>query len=142
MALTNEPCARLLASQPPTPIALLNPALDNQSSRVVHGEVTLTWPYNSIKNTVAFLLAEPDVRLRRVKGQVRVELHGAAAKAVAECGLGGGDDVTLSLNGAEWAKDDSPRRIPGARLDWQLQFTGKLVLQVSLETVFCRILRY
>jgi hypothetical protein len=135
MAFPDDACARL-TSQPATPIALLNPALDNQSSRVVHGEVTLTWPYNSIKNTVAFLLAEPDVRLRRVKGQVRIELRGAAAKAVAECGLGGGDNVILSLDGAEWVGDESPGRIPGARLDWQLQFMGKLALQVSMPNTF------
>jgi len=136
MALTDETCAGLLASQSPTPIALLSPGIDNQASRVVQGEVTITWPYNRVKNTLAFLLAEPDVLLRRVRGQVRVELHGAAAKAVAECGLGGGDNVKLSLNGVEWAKDESPGRIPGARLDWQLQFAEKLVLQVSMAGGF------
>jgi len=134
MASTEDPCARFLASQPPTPIAQLNPGLPNQASRVVRGEITITWPYNRVANTVAFLLAEPDVRLRRVKGQVRVELHGTAAKAVAGCGLGGGDEVLFCLDGAEWAKDESPGRIPSARLEWQIQFAEKLVLQVRVDS--------
>ncbi|KAK3359704.1 hypothetical protein B0T25DRAFT_106930 [Lasiosphaeria hispida] len=124
--------ASLLASGTATPIAQLNPDLADQASRVVRGEVTITWPYNRVKNTIAFLLAEPDVRLRRAKGQVRIELHGPSAKAIADCGLGGGDEVLFSLDSVEYAKDESPGRIPGARLDWQLQFTNKLILQAKL----------
>jgi hypothetical protein len=120
-----------LASLTLTPIAQLDPNLPDQPSRAVRGEVTITWPYNRVRNTIAFLLAEHDVRLRRAKGQVRVELHGPAAKAVADCGLGGGDQVQFSLDGADWAKDESPGRIPGARVDWQIQFTERLVLQVG-----------
>ncbi len=135
MASTDDDaCARLLASQTQTPIAQLNPDLPDQASRTVRGEVTITWPYNRVKNTFAFLLAEPDVRLRRAKGQVRVELQGPAAKAVSESGLGGGDQVVFSLDGADWSKDESPGRIPGARLDWQLQFSEKLTFQVRVES--------
>ncbi|KAK3365907.1 hypothetical protein B0T24DRAFT_405772 [Lasiosphaeria ovina] len=121
----------LLASRMPTPIAQLNPDFPDQASCVVRGEVTITWPYSIVNRTFAFLLAEPDVLLRRVRGQVRIELHGSSAKAVADCGLGGGDEVYIGLDGVRWAKDDSPGRIPGARLDWQLQFDEKLVLKVN-----------
>lgn len=116
-----------------TPIAQLDPELPNQHSRSVRGEVTITWPYNRVTHTLAFLLAEPDVRLRRTKGQVRVQLHGPSAKAVADCGLGACDEVLLSLEGVEWTKDESPGSIPGARIDWQLQFNKKLVLQAKLN---------
>ncbi|KAH7632981.1 hypothetical protein B0T09DRAFT_332593 [Sordaria sp. MPI-SDFR-AT-0083] len=122
-----------LESRTVTPIAQLDPELPDQNSRSVRGEVTITWPYNRVTHTLAFLLAEPDVRLRRTKGQVRVQLHGPSAKTVADCGLGAFDEVLLSLDGVEWTKDESPGRIPGARVDWQLQFNQKLVLQVKLN---------
>lgn len=113
------------------PIADLNAELHRQDSRIVRGEVTIIWPYNSVTNSLAFLLAESDVRLRRAKGLVRVLLKGSSAKAVADSGLGGGDEVVLSLDGVEWGKDDSPGRSSGARVDWQLQFGEKLLLQVG-----------
>ncbi len=130
MASTESSCASLLATRTVTPISQLRPDLSEQASRSVRGEITITWPYNRVNNTIAFLIAEPDVRLRRNKGQVRIELHGSSAKAVVDCGLGGGDQVLFCLDGAQWAKDESPGRIPGARLDWQLQFTERLALQV------------
>ena len=121
--------ASLLASRSPTPIAQLGPDLPDQPSRALRGQVTITWPFNSVTQTFAFLVAEPDVRLRRANGQVRVELHGPSAKAVLSSGLGGGDDVLISLEGAEWDRDESPGR-PGARIGWQLRFSRKLALQV------------
>ncbi|KAL2136372.1 hypothetical protein VTI74DRAFT_4016 [Chaetomium olivicolor] len=131
MAPLNGDSAALLASRTATPIAELGPDLSDQLSRVVRGEITITWPYNSVKNTFAFLLAEPDVRLRRAKGQIRVELQGASAKAASDCGLGAGDELLFSLDGVEWVNDASPGRIPGARVEWQMQFNEKLVLQVK-----------
>jgi len=121
-----------LASRTPTPIAQLNPDLPDQTSRVVRGDVTITWPYNSVTQRFAFLLAEPDVRLRRSKGQIRVELQGPSAKAAAECGIGAGDELLFSLAGAEWSTDPAPGRIPGARVEWQLQFSKKLASQVRI----------
>ncbi|KAK4241448.1 hypothetical protein C8A03DRAFT_12316 [Achaetomium macrosporum] len=131
MASVNGDSAAQLASQTPTPIAQLNPELSDQSSRVVRGEITITWPYSFVNRTFAFLLAESDVRLRRARGQVRIEFRGPSAKAASECGLGAGDELLFSLEGVEWAKDVSPARIPGARVEWQLQFNEKLVLQVK-----------
>jgi hypothetical protein len=113
-----------------TPIAHLNPDLSDQEKRVVFGEVTLVWPYNSVTQTLAFLLAEPDVLLRRTKGQVRVQIRGPSATRVAECKLGGGDTVALFLDGVNWGKDNSAVRVPATRLEWQLEFAGKLKLQV------------
>ena len=132
MATTNGDGAANLASLSGIPIAQLNPDLPNQAARAVRGEVTITWPYNSVTKKLAFLIAEPDVRLRRAKGQIRIELQGPSAKTASESGLGAGDELLFSLDGAEWSKDASPGRIPGARVEWQLQFNQKLALQVRI----------
>ncbi|CAK7235333.1 hypothetical protein SBRCBS47491_009257 [Sporothrix bragantina] len=127
--------AAFLAGAALIPIAQLNPDLSassNDTPRAVRGEVTIVWPYNSVQRSLAFLLAEPDVRLRRSKGQIRVQLYGASASAVADSGLGGGDEVLLSLAGAGWAKDESSLKLPGSRVEWQLEFKGRLVLQAKV----------
>ncbi len=117
------------------PIAQLGPdqaAANQQAGRAVRGEVTVVWPYNSVSRSLAFLLADSDVRLRRSKGQIRVQLHGPSAEAVAQSGLGGGDSVVLGLDGARWSKDESSVKLPGSRVEWQLVFYGKLVLQAAV----------
>ncbi|ORY71677.1 uncharacterized protein BCR38DRAFT_417716 [Pseudomassariella vexata] len=114
-------------SDKPTRIAQLNP----QTGSSVRGVVTIVWPYNSVNNSIAFTLAEPEFRLRLSKGQVRVNFAGSSAKSVADCGLGPGDEVLISLEGAEWEKADQSR-VPGANIDWQLKFSEKLLLQVNL----------
>jgi hypothetical protein len=124
----------LINSSVATPIAQLTPSLVDQSKRSIQGEVTITWPYSSGKQTAAFLLAEPDIRLRRVKGSARIQLRGACARAVADLGLGGGDEAIISLDGAEWAQDDTVPPSQVSRLEWQLTFSRRLYLQVGLNT--------
>ncbi|KAL2177981.1 uncharacterized protein P884DRAFT_242113 [Thermothelomyces heterothallicus CBS 202.75] len=131
MASVDGDIAASLASQTSTPIAQLSPDLPDYPSRVVRGVVTITWPYNSVTQKFAFLLAERDVRLRRAKGQIRIELQGLSAKAASDCGIGAGDELLFSLAGAEWSPDPAPGRIPGARVEWQIQFSQKLALQVK-----------
>lgn len=123
-----------LASLTVTRIADLHPDIPDPTTRAVRGEITITWPYNSVTNKYAFLVVEPDVLLRRNKGQVRVELCGPAAKALAQSNLGGGDEVIFSLDGVKWTDDESPGRIPGARLQWQLGFSKRLNIQVRIST--------
>lgn len=115
-------------------IADLTPEIQDSASRAVRGVVTITWPYNSVKGTFAFILAEPDYRLRRSKGQVRINLNGASAKAAGESGLSSGDEVLVSLDGAEWEPEQTKKRqsLPGAGIDWQLKFSDKLILQVII----------
>lgn len=120
----------LLEHKTPTAIADLSPDLSDQNLRAVTGEVTLVWPYNTATKSLAFLLADPDARRRRQKGQVRVQLSGPSAKAVAGIRLGAGDTVAIALDGIDWVKDSSIVRVPGSRVDWQLQFSDKLILQV------------
>ncbi|KAI0023604.1 hypothetical protein F4780DRAFT_728734 [Xylariomycetidae sp. FL0641] len=129
--------SRQLEAAQRTPIAELGPELLDLATRAVRGVVTITWPYSSVKNTFAFILAEPDFRLRRNRGQVRVNLAGAAAKAAKAADLGPSDEVLLSLDGATWEAEQIKKRqsLPGTELEWQLQFAEKVKLSVkSSET--------
>ncbi|KAI1503542.1 hypothetical protein F5X99DRAFT_374644 [Biscogniauxia marginata] len=129
---TSDPLQNLEAAKQ-TAIAELAPDLPEPVTRAVRGLVTITWPYNSVKNTFAFILAEPDFRLRRNKGQVRVNFSGAAAKVAGESGLGSNDEVLLSLEGVEWEAEEVKKRqtLPGAGIDWQLRFSDKILLSVK-----------
>ncbi|CAG9999768.1 unnamed protein product [Clonostachys byssicola] len=113
----------------PTPIAQLQPGLSDTASHVVDGEVTITWPFSIVTKSVAFKLAEHDFLLRRNKGQVRVEFHGAAGKAVAATGIGGGDKVRLSLAGVEWT-EGAPASTRPDTLQWQMNFSSRLRMRV------------
>jgi hypothetical protein len=119
-----------LEAATPTPIAQLDPGLQNLESHVVQGVVTIFWPYSLVTRTVAFLLAEHDVLLRRRGGQIRVQFGGAAAKAVAASGLGGGDEVKLSLEGVVWERNKNPISAPASGHEWELRFSPKALLQV------------
>lgn len=130
MAPTDNEVEQLLASKNATPIAQLTPDLADPATRKVYGEVTVTWPYSALTKRFAFILAEPDFRLRRDKGLVRIQLNGPSAENVGKWELGSGDEVMVALDGVEWAKDDEPARPPGSRLEWQLKYAGKLVLKV------------
>jgi len=115
------------------PIANLSPDLPDASTKSVRGVVTITWPYNSVNRTFAFNLAEPDFRLRRNKGQVRVNFTGRIAKAVGSCRLGSNDEVLLSLDGSAWEGEETSRRqsLPGMALGWKLIYTKKLFLKIT-----------
>ncbi|PTB67939.1 hypothetical protein BBK36DRAFT_1114653 [Trichoderma citrinoviride] len=119
----------LLRTAEATPIAKLSPAIADAAAVVVEGVVTVTWPYSTVRKSVAFILAERDPLHRRDKGQLRVEFDGAAGKALAGSGLGGGDEVRLSLDGARWEETEASVRRPGI-LEWQLRFSNRLLLKV------------
>ncbi|KAI1122125.1 hypothetical protein F5Y10DRAFT_254773 [Nemania abortiva] len=115
------------------PIAELCPDVADPASKAVGGVVTITWPYNKVKGTFAFTLAEPDFRLRRNKGQVRVDFTGRAATAVGDCGLGSNDEVLISLAGAAWEAESTNKRrsLPGAEIGWKLVFSETVLLRVK-----------
>lgn len=112
------------------PIAELAPTIPASDAKAVKAIVTLIWPYSSSTKSCAVLLAEHDFRLRRRKGQVRVRFSGRSARAVAESGIGIGDEVTLGLSGAKWLADAGEVKTPGRSVDWELLYGCKLVLQV------------
>lgn len=123
----------LLETARTIPIADLCPDLSDPNTKAVSGVVTITWPYNKVKGTFAFNLAEPDFRLRRNKGQVRINFTGRAAKAVGDSGLGGNDEILLSLRGAAWEAEEVDRRrsLPGADLGWRLVYSQSLMLRIK-----------
>lgn len=112
------------------PIAQLTPLLNAPASRCIKAVVSLTWPYSSATGAIAFLLSEPDFRLRRVRGQVRVQFAGSSAKSVAKAGIASGDEITLCLDGVEWLETQDRVATPGRGVDFELKFTERLHLQV------------
>ncbi|KAB8292153.1 hypothetical protein EYC80_007896 [Monilinia laxa] len=115
------------------PIAQLTPSLPASASRSVKAVVTLTWPYSSRTGSVAFLLAEPDFRLRRTRGQVRVQFSGSAANIIAKSGIASGDEVVLCLDGVEYIEVEAPNATPGRGVEFELKFTERLLLQFRPE---------
>jgi hypothetical protein len=128
--------ADFLASTTQIPIAELYPLLSAPATRSIRAIVTLIWPYSSSNSSFTVLLAEPDFRLRRSRGQVRVRFLGFSAKTVFETGIGSGDEIILSLEGVEWAEDKSANQTPGRGIEWELKFTERLLLQV--RAIRCR----
>jgi hypothetical protein len=133
--LTMEPPAETngkatIESTAHIPIAQLTRLLAAPASRSIKAIVTLTWPYSSATGSVAFLLSEPDFRLRRTRGQVRVQFAGSSAKQVAKSGIASGDEVILCLEGVEWVEDENRISTPGRGVEFELKFTERLLLQV------------
>ncbi|KAJ6788714.1 hypothetical protein PWT90_02436 [Aphanocladium album] len=120
-----------LDAQTPTPIAQLTPELPDRESRVIDGVVTITWPYSIVTRSAAFILAEHDFRLRHARGQLRLEFHGPVGQRIADAGIGGGDGLRISLEGAQWEAHKSQTRVPGTILEWQFRFTSRLLMRVQ-----------
>ncbi|KAF2753984.1 hypothetical protein EJ05DRAFT_541544 [Pseudovirgaria hyperparasitica] len=123
------------------PISKLSPSLPDCDSNTIRAIVTLIWPYSSSTRSCALLLAERDFRLRRHKGQVRVQLSGTCARRVAESGVGIGDEVVLSLRGAKWLKNDGVIQTPGKSVDWELRYEQKLDLEIRKDSQTHTILK-
>ncbi|KAF1363501.1 hypothetical protein EJ07DRAFT_103497 [Lizonia empirigonia] len=110
-------------------IAALRPNLDALESKQMTAVVTLIWPYSSSQRQFALLLAEPDFRLRRKKGQVRARFSSTSARALAATGVGIGDEVVLSLHGAQFVQDGAVST-PGKSLDWELAYAQTVAISV------------
>ena len=113
------------------PIARLQPDLESANRSSVHGVVTLVWPYSSFTQSLSLLLVEPDFRLRRQQGQVRVRFQGSSARAVAKAGLSSGDELALGLQGVSWEKDTTTANTPGRGIEWELSFGERVVFEVG-----------
>ncbi|KAK4990010.1 hypothetical protein LTR50_002786 [Elasticomyces elasticus] len=101
---------------------------------MIKATVALIWPYSSHTEKAALLLAEADFRLRRSKGQVRVQFSGPGAKAVARSGVGIGDEVSLVLQGAAWLGGMETANVVGKGIEWELLHTQKLSMQVRRDS--------
>ena len=127
--MADEPAAPAPKLKSFVSIAELQPSCS--STKGIRSGVALLWPYSTSKKSLTLLLAEPDFRLRRKNGQVRVEFHGSSAKAVARSGLCTGDEVVLSLEGAGWSRDEAEVRTAGKGVDWKLTFGERVRVQVG-----------
>ncbi|RAH85061.1 hypothetical protein BO86DRAFT_376656 [Aspergillus japonicus CBS 114.51] len=123
------PVSELLRSTP-VPIAQLSPSLDNLPHNSVRGVVALLWPYSSSTRSISLLLAEPDFRLRRSGGQVRVVFHGPVAEEVAKSHVGIGDNVYLSLHGSRLTDNDPKVLTPGKSVAWDVHFETTVLVEV------------
>ncbi|ODM20896.1 hypothetical protein SI65_03949 [Aspergillus cristatus] len=113
------------------PIAQINPDLNWLSESSIRATVTLVWPYSSSTKAFSFLLAEPDFRLRRSNGQVKVVFHGPVAEKVAETRVGIGDELVLSLAGSRLDKNETATQTPGRYVAWDVHFDDRVHLEIS-----------
>ena len=98
------------------------------SAFLLHGVVTVKWPYSSTAETLTFVLADPDPRKRASGGQVKITLLGPSAEFLdqIECG----DELSIApptdtIPSIE-EEYDSPR------LKWHLEFhQGCLLIVLS-----------
>ncbi|KAF2279872.1 uncharacterized protein EI97DRAFT_463947 [Westerdykella ornata] len=112
------------------PIAEVTPELSDLETKQIQAIVTLIWPFSSSTRQCAILLAEPDFRLRHRKGQVRVRFTGPSAKAIAETGVGIGDEVSLGLRGARFMEEDVGIVTPGRSIEWELSYSRTIVAEI------------
>jgi hypothetical protein len=111
-------------------IAELTPQLPALALKQFRAVVTLIWPYSSSARQFALLFGDPDFRRRQRNGQVRARFSGSSAKAIASTGVGIGDEVVLSLRGAEFVHDGTVNT-PGKSIDWELLYTQTLSAHVT-----------
>ncbi|KAF2663795.1 hypothetical protein BT63DRAFT_112152 [Microthyrium microscopicum] len=112
------------------PIAALEDLPDDQLQSL-KGVITLIWPFSSSTKKAAFLLSEPDFRLRHKKGQVRVQVQGPAALEVAKSKLSIGDDIILNLRGGRLVRAEQDVSTPGKSVDIELIYKASLGMQIS-----------
>ncbi|PKX96626.1 uncharacterized protein P174DRAFT_383996 [Aspergillus novofumigatus IBT 16806] len=112
------------------PIAQISPEADRILERSIHAIVTLVWPYSSSNKSLSLLLAEPDFRLRRNNGQVKVVFRGRAAEAVAKSQVGIGDHVYLGLAGSKFVPSKAVAQTPGKCVPWDVQLDERVLLEI------------
>ncbi|KAI9933263.1 hypothetical protein MW887_007736 [Aspergillus wentii] len=112
------------------PIAQISPTTERLLESSVHATVTLIWPYSSSTKSISLLLAEPDFRLRRSNGQVKVIFHGAVAENVAKSQVGIGDEVYLSLAGSRLVNNEAATQTPGRFVGWDVHLDDHVSLEV------------
>ncbi|KAJ0417718.1 hypothetical protein BJY00DRAFT_198838 [Aspergillus carlsbadensis] len=112
------------------PIAQVSTDVDRLADKSIHSVVTLLWPYSSSTKSLSLLLAEPDFRLRRSNGQVKVLFHGHVAEEVAKTHVGIGDKVYLSLDGSRLVESNAVAQTPGSRSVWELHFDTSAFCEV------------
>ncbi|KAL2825971.1 hypothetical protein BDW59DRAFT_172077 [Aspergillus cavernicola] len=140
---TNDqlPVSELLRSTA-IPIAQLSPYVDRLEESSIHSVVTLLWPYSSSTKSLSLLLVEPDFRLRRSNGQVKVLFHGNIAEAVAKSHVGIGDKVYLSLARSRLVKNDVvAQQTPGKGVSWDVHFDASASLEIWRDSKLLSVVK-
>jgi hypothetical protein len=121
------------------PIAALEQRDELTSSKSLRGVVTIIWPFSVSSRRAAFLLAEPDFRLRNDKGQVRIQFAGAAALELGKAHIGIGDEIVLGLAGARLVEREAGVvSTPGKSVSLELRFSSKLEMEVCKSSLNAR----
>lgn len=122
-------------STPTIPIAQINPAFNRLAEISIRAAVTLVWPYSSSTKSFSVLLAEPDVRLRRSNGQVKVTFHALVAERIAETHVGIGDEVVLQLAGCRLEENGTATQTPSRYVAWDVHFDDRVHIEVNFEEI-------
>lgn len=106
------------------PLDLASISPDNvTSTSLLHGIITIKWPYSSSSQKLTFLLADPDPRKRASGGQVKITLLGEAAGILDQTESG----ESISLSPSTRATVDSEPE--GQRAKWHITFPEGCILQ-------------
>ncbi|KAJ5104652.1 Telomere end binding protein [Penicillium alfredii] len=124
-----SPAPNVLAHLTKAPIAALSPTLEQPEEKCILANVTLVWPYSSSTRSISLLLSEPDFRLRRSNGQVKVVFHWHVAERVAESHVGIGDSVCLALRGSKWVANETATQTPGKYVAWDAHFESGVSIE-------------
>lgn len=90
-------------------------------------------PYSGKQKSLSLLLTEPDVRLRRAHGQLKVTFQGSAAQQLASSQLCIGDTVLLRIDHAEWRDTGDAVETPGKKVQWDLHFMKRVILEARRD---------
>jgi hypothetical protein len=93
------------------------------STSLLHGIITIKWPYTSSLQKLTFLLADPDPRKRASGGQVKVTLVGPAAEALDQ--IESGEELSIAPINNPLVETDDSRRIK-----WHITFPEGCILIV------------
>jgi hypothetical protein len=96
------------------------------STSLLHGVITIKWPYSSSTQKLTFLLADPDPRKRAAGGQVKITLLGKAAEAIDK--IESGEEISLAAaddNGGISVENDV-----GGRIKHHITFSQGCILIV------------
>jgi hypothetical protein len=96
------------------------------ATSLLHGVITIKWPYSSSTQKLTFLLADPDPRKRAAGGQVKITLLGKAAEAIDK--IESGEEI--SLVAADDTGGISVENEVGGRIKYHVTFSQGCILIV------------
>jgi hypothetical protein len=96
------------------------------STSLLHGIITIKWPYSSSTQKLTFLLADPDPRKRAAGGQVKVTLLGKSAEFIDQ--IESGEEISVAPADDTGVSVESEQ---GGRIKWHITFSQGCILLVQ-----------